>query len=225
MTPASAQDAYNWTGFYIGAQAGGAANASTVYTYTVSGNFEPAGRPRPTEPEGYLFGGQLGYLYQFGPAVIGIEGAAIYPALRGTLSENPPPAGNNYNTRTDVGAMHMLTGRAGIAWDRLLMYGKAGWVWTRYDFEASFQNRDGPGGTNGSTVRISNTFSDDGPVYGAGIEYALSRNFTLGVEWLHMDFGTSDEVTLQTTNSGITTEKLRASHEIDTVTARLNYRF
>jgi hypothetical protein len=38
-------------------------------------------------------------------------------------------------------------------------------------------------------------------------------------------FGTAGVVTLVTTNSGIRTEKLVASHEIDPVTARLSVRF
>ena len=40
-----------------------------------------------------------------------------------------------------------------------------------------------------------------------------------------MDFGTSDVVTLTTTNSGILTEKLKASHEVDSVMGRLNFKF
>ena len=45
------------------------------------------------------------------------------------------------------------------------------------------------------------------------------------VEWQRMDFGTSDVVTLTTTNSGILTEKLKASHEVDSVMGRLNFKF
>jgi outer membrane immunogenic protein len=222
---ARADEPFNWTGFYMGAHAGGPTDASTVYTYTVAGNFEPAGRPRPTEPDGYLFGVQTGYLWQLGPAVFGIEGSGSYPAMRGTLKENPPPAGNDYQTHTDVSAILIAAGRLGLAWDRLLLYGKAGYGWSRFNFDASFFNRDGPGGTNGSQVRINHTFDASAPVYGAGIEYALGPHVILGVEYLRMDFGTSDVVTLNTVNSGILTEKLKASHEIDTLSARLNFKF
>ena len=94
-----------------------------------------------------------------------------------------------------------------------------------FDFQATFHNRDGPMGSNGSVVKIANTFNVDTPVFGGGLEFALSDRITLGVEYLRLDFGTSGEVTPATTNSGIKTEKLVASHEIDTVTARLNVRF
>jgi outer membrane immunogenic protein len=229
-TAASAQQTYNWSGLYAGIHAGATADASTVYTYTVAGNFEPADRPRPTEPEGLFLGGHVGYLYQFGSLVAGVEAGATQTALHGVLKENPPPTGNDYQTRTDTGPLYMVTGRLGVAWDRLLMYGKAGWAWTDYDFEATFFNKDGPLdkngiATNGSQVRIANSFSADAPVWGLGAEYALARHVTVGIEYMRMDFGTSDVTTLTTTNSGIKTEKIRASHEIDTVTARVNFRF
>ena len=56
-------------------------------------------------------------------------------------------------------------------------------------------------------------------------ELALHRNVTLGVEWQRIDFGTSDVVTLKTTNSGILTEKLKADDSVDALTARLNFKF
>jgi outer membrane immunogenic protein len=220
-----ADSGFNWTGFYVGIHGGVPTDASTVYTYTVSGNYEPAGRPRPTEPDGWLAGGHIGYLWQFGQIVAGIEGSATYTDMSDVLRENPPPRGNDYRTSTETGPIYMATGRLGVAWNRLLAYGKAGWAWTEFDFQATFHNRDGPYHSNGSVVKISNTFHENAPVYGAGLEYALSQNLSLGLEYMRMDFGTSDVVTLKTTNSGITTEKLRASHEIDTVTARLNFKF
>jgi outer membrane immunogenic protein len=222
---ARADPPHKWTGFYVGLHAGAPIDASTVYTYTVGGTFEPAGRPRPTEPEGWIAGGHLGYLWQLGPLVIGAEGSATWTSLSGTLLENPPPAGNDYRTTTETGPLYMAAGRLGLAWDRVLLYGKAGWAWTEFDFQATFHNRDGLMGANGSVVKIANTFNVDAPVFGGGLEFALTDNIRIGVEYMRVDFGTSGVVTLTTTNSGITTEKLVASHEIDIVTARLNYRF
>jgi opacity protein-like surface antigen len=65
----------------------------------------------------------------------------------------------------------------------------------------------------------------DGPVNGLGAEYAFTKNVTLGLEWRRIDFGTSDVVTLKTTNSGILTEKLKADHSVDALTAWLNFKF
>ena len=220
------QGRFNWSGLYLGANIGTVTDGGSTYTYTVAGNFEPAGRPRPNDMDGMLYGAQIGYQYQLPVGlVVGVEAAALFGNTDALLLENPAPTGNDYRTTTDGGPIYIVAGRLGFALDRLLLYAKGGWAWTETDFQATFYNRDGPMGSNGSQVKIANTFEWDGFVWGAGAEFALARNITVGVEYMRMDFGTSDVVTLKTTNSGITQEKLRASHEIETVTARLNYRF
>lgn len=217
---------FNWTGFYVGADLGTTVSGGSVFTYTESGNFEPAGRPRPVDADGEYFGGvHVGYLHQMGQFVIGAEGGVILGGRSGILSENPPPDGNDYNTLASGGPVWMLAARLGFALDRALIYGKAGYAMSDVDFSASFFNKDGEDGANGSKVAISHSFGMSGPVYGGGIEYALTDRITIGVEYLRFDFGTSGVVELNTTNSGITTEKLEASHAIDTVAARLNFKF
>lgn len=225
-TPALADGPYNWNGVYIGAHGGVITSGDAIYTYTEAGNFEPADRPRPTDfDDEAVYGIHGGYLFQLGQAVLGIEGSATFNSASGELLENPPPTGNDYQTKSDAGNIYVLTGRLGYAFDRLMIYGKAGYAWSDVDFEASFFNKDGEGGSNGSKVRISNNFNFDGPVYGGGVEFALTQNITFGAEWLRHDFGSSDVETLTTTNSGITTEKVKASNEIDTITGRLNFKF
>lgn len=218
---------FSFTGFYLGALAGMAMDGGSEYTYTVAGNYEPAGRPRPTDlDDDILYGGFAGYQFQLPIGiVVGAEAAVIAGKMRGVLKENPPPAGNDYQTKTDGDLIYMATGRIGYAYDRLHVYGKAGWAWTETDFEATFYNRDGPMGSNGSQVKIANKFEWDGFVWGAGAEFAITPNLILGVEYMRMDFGSSDEVTLRTTNSGITQEKLKANHEVDTLMARLSVKF
>lgn len=225
-TPALADEPFNWTGAYVGAHAGIIVDGGATYTYTVAGNFEPAGRPRPTDlSDEAVYGIHAGYLHQFGQIVAGLEASATFSDASGVLKENTPPVGNDYQTKSEAGNLYAITGRLGYAFDRLMVYGKAGYAWTDVDFEATFFNKDGPGGTNGSKVRIANGFDFDGPVVGAGIEYAFTKNVTLGIEYLHYDFGDTGVATLATTNSGILTEKLKADYDLDTVTARLNFKF
>jgi outer membrane immunogenic protein len=61
--------------------------------------------------------------------------------------------------------------RLGYAMDRTLIYGTVGIAATRLD-----------GGAAGSSGFV-------GAVYGAGIEWAWTRNWTVRVEYLHYDFG------------------------------------
>lgn len=225
-TAAHAQPSHNWTGGYLGGHAGIIVDGGVDYTYTDAGNFEPADRPRPTDlTDEAVFGFHAGYLHQFGQFVAGLEASATLSNADGVLAENPPPKGNDYQTKTQAGNLYAITGRLGFAIDRLMIYGKGGYAWTDVDFDASFFNKDGPEGENGTKVAIGNTFDFDGPVIGAGFEYAITQNITLGVEYLHYDFDTSGVATLDTTNSGITSERVKADYDLDTVTARLNFKF
>lgn len=214
-----------WSGFYVGAHAGKVVDGDASYTYTETGNYEFAGTTKLIDIDDAVYGVQAGYLHQFGWLVVGAEGSVTFGGFDGEIRENPPPVGNDYVTSTEGDNIYALTGRAGFAFERFLAYGKAGYAWTDYDFSASFFNKDGPGGTNGTQVKISNSFNEAGPVYGGGVEFALTEHITLGAEYLRYDFGSSDVVTLNTTNSGIKTEKVESDYTIDTVQARLNFKF
>jgi outer membrane immunogenic protein len=214
---AAANGSGKWTGFYIGGHAGYAFNGDAVYTYTEAGNFEPADRPRPTELEGAIGGAQLGFNYQMGGLVLGIDGTYSAADLNDTLLENPLPAGNDYRTNSSVDYLATVTGRAGLALDYVLLYAKGGVAFTTVEFDASFISGD-------SRTSIKNDFDRTGWVAGIGMEVALTRNWTVGIEYAHMDFGT-ENVTLPVTNSGITQEKLDLDFAIDTVTARVSYKF
>jgi outer membrane immunogenic protein len=215
----------NWNGLYVGAHVGKAVDSEASVTYLETGNYEAAGTTKSLDTDDTIYGVQAGYLHQFGSFVIGAEGSVSFGEFEGEIKENPPPVGNDYVTRIEGGNIYALTGRAGFAFERFLAYGKAGYAWTDYDFSATFFNKDGPGGTNGTQVRIGKSFDVSGPVYGGGIEFALTENITIGAEYLRYDFDSSDAVTLNTTNSGITTEKVSTDYAIDTVQARVNFKF
>jgi outer membrane immunogenic protein len=215
--PAVADGSGMWTGFYVGGHAGYAFSGDAVYTYTETGNFELAGRPRPTELEGFIGGGQIGLNYQVGGLVLGIEGTYSAGDLQDTLVENPLPTGNDYRTNSNLSYLATASGRAGLAFNWLLLYAKGGVAFTTVDFDASFIN-------GSARTSISNDFDRTGFVAGGGLELALSRNWTFGIEYAHMDFG-SENVTLPVTNSGITQEKLDFDFAIDSVSARVNYKF
>jgi outer membrane immunogenic protein len=90
--PPIAASAFSWTGFYIGAHAGygrsdtsvelspGHPNAITFFTL---GAVVPS---LETRPDGFLGGGQLGYNYQQGPIVYGIEADISYSRVRGSTA-------------------------------------------------------------------------------------------------------------------------------------------
>jgi outer membrane immunogenic protein len=74
-----------------------------------------------------------------------------------------------------------VTAKFGWAWDRTLIYGKAGW---------------GSENINSTATPTFAGFNDDrrtgGLVLGGGIEYAMAPNWSIGVEYLHVDVRSPD---------------------------------
>jgi len=162
---------YNWTGIYIGVNAGygsGSSNWSDGPTGT-TGSF-------PTS--GFLVGGTLGANYQIGEYVFGIEGDGDWTNLSGNSGMTcgaiaavvPPPT----SCQTQGEWLATLRGRLGYAFDRILIYGTAGAVF------GNIQAGLNPPLTFDNAIEA-------GWTVGAGVEYAISPNWTLKVEYLFVD--------------------------------------
>jgi hypothetical protein len=111
---AATSDHYNWSGFYLGLNAGGAFGVNTV---TASGG---GGTASVKEP-GFLGGAQFGANYQTGSMVWGFE--ADYDASTQTKSL---PTGALTGSTSATPWFATLRGRAGLAFDRTLLYATAG---------------------------------------------------------------------------------------------------
>jgi outer membrane receptor protein involved in Fe transport len=107
-------DRYNWSGFYLGLNAGGAFGINTM---TASGG---GGSASVKEP-GFLGGAQVGANYQTGPVVWGFE--ADYDA---STQNKSLPAGVLTGSTSQTPWFATLRGRVGMAFDRTLVYGTAG---------------------------------------------------------------------------------------------------
>jgi outer membrane immunogenic protein len=84
-----------------------------------------------------------------------------------------------------------IAARAGIAFDRTLVYGKAGWVWGKFDFlvtDASFN------GVGNPLAIFTRTGSDtlDGLLLGVGIEHAITNNWTVKLEYNYLRYGSKE---------------------------------
>jgi outer membrane immunogenic protein len=105
---------YNWTGFYIGLNGGGAfGNSSWTDPISPTGNFNVSGA---------LFGGTIGGNYQFGSVVVGIEADGQWADIRGTTFNGC----GNFGCETKTDWLATVRGRVGYAWDRVLLYGTGG---------------------------------------------------------------------------------------------------
>ncbi|TGQ19249.1 MAG: porin family protein [Mesorhizobium sp.] len=158
---------FSWTGFYVGGQAGGGWNDSHW-----SGGFVPFN----TNGSGGIFGGQIGYNYQIGQYVLGIEGDLAGSTVKGD-NQCSIDVGTACETKQDY--LGSVRGRLGYAFDRFLIYGDAGVAFTKY----KIAEVDAANQTFGGGSRV-------GWTAGLGAEYALTDHWTAGVEWNYYDFGT-----------------------------------
>jgi outer membrane immunogenic protein len=192
-------DAFNWTGFYIGANVGGAWSQAN-WTNPVSGLGDHL------SGAGVIGGGQIGANYQVGSWVFGVEGEFSGTSLRPSDTD---AAGFQHSTSVDWTST--VTGRLGYAWNRALIYGKGGVA-----FADERDTITSPLGVSASTGNQTRT----GWTAGGGVEYALDRNWSAKIEYDYLGLGTqSVPATLPGGAPG------SVNLNIQKVIAGVNYRF
>jgi outer membrane immunogenic protein len=149
---------------------------------------------------GGLAGGTAGYNWQLGRGVLGLESDVDWSSLQGT-STTLCPGCTTHNDR-----LATVRGRAGLAFDRFMPYVTGGLAVG--DIHATAPGFAGNSETNaGWTV-------------GAGLEYALTNNWSAKAEYLHVDLGK-----LNCGFSCGTTANNNVSVRSDQVRGGLNFRF
>lgn len=214
---------YNWSGFYIGGHVGAkwADHDGDIFLDNAVG-FTPlglAGFGNGGEDEtAFKGGGQIGFNWQAGGWVFGIEGDFSATSLERTfvccgplVPPNTFVVGDTFSVKNDWQAS--VRGRLGYAWDRFLVYGTGG---------VAFANLEATVALVGVPGFFSASDTLTGWTAGGGIEFGLWDNWSLGVEYRFSSFDASD---FALGNLGIF--PLRSSFDLETheVTARLNYRF
>ena len=178
-----AQATYNWTGLYIGALLG-ADWGSTNWTFTDDGG--------TTNPRfaGLLGGGEIGYNYQAGKWVFGIESDAGETNARGA---RPCPTGFFYNCEINTNWLATATARVGYAyWDRVLVYAKGGAAIAQDRAESWCNTVSQPtipaAGLAGCPSQ-SDSKVKAGLTVGFGSEFGLSQNVSVKSEIMYFDLG------------------------------------
>ena len=177
--PVAAAPAFSWTGCYVGAHVGG----SQIHSFA-STNFEGSGSTGDNGT-GTIAGGQVGCNYQAGNWVFGVEGEGSWSNSQATnsLFVTPVAPFDNVSLTTKNTSDFSIAGRAGFAFDRTLIYGKGGWAWGSFDYNSTLNCCFvAPSLTSGS-------FNASGFLVGAGIEHALTRNWTIKFEYDYLGFG------------------------------------
>ncbi|HTV34582.1 MAG TPA: outer membrane beta-barrel protein [Methylocella sp.] len=180
---------FTWTGIYIGGQVG--------YGWGGGGNsfsgFDPAtgvaftANPGGT-PNGVIGGAHVGYQYQIQQFVLGLEGSVDGSSLSSSGAASFPD-GTFLTTSSNADIQGSIRGKLGWAWDRLLIYATGGVAFGGFNTDVSVFNT---GATNGGfpfygSANVSDTRV--GWTVGGGIEYAITNNWWVQVEYRYTDFG------------------------------------
>jgi outer membrane immunogenic protein len=190
---------YNWSGMYIGAHVGAGWGDKCFAEVGVGGD-------GCHEGDGWLGGGQIGYNWQSGNVVFGVEFSGSIADITGS---HPSLIDPNFVYSSDVSSVFMLTGRVGYAFDRLLAYVTGGGAWVRDRTEVALV------GVGSDSVKQTRS----GWTIGAGLEYAFSPNWSIAGQYNYIDLGDKD-VSFPLAQFTVNTEQ-----DLHLATVRLNYRF
>jgi outer membrane immunogenic protein len=154
--PRYVEPAASWAGWYIGAHAGAAwQQAQSDYGFSFS-------------KTAFIGGGQLGYNWQHGNFVFGLEGD-----ISGLAGKNKFYDGFSSSIRW----LSTVRGRFGLAVGDTMVYTTAGVAF---------------GGVKHEIAPYSSTKTQVGWTVGGGVEHMWTRNWTIGLEGLFVDLGRSN---------------------------------
>jgi outer membrane immunogenic protein len=220
---------FQWEGFYLGANLGGHWGQDRITTSADSaGQFGGGGAaaidgvtPVTLDPSGFIGGAQAGYNWQFGSAVVGIEGDVNW--LRGTAGRtlggfaviNPSDVMTN---STQSNFLATVRPRLGWAFDRVLVYVTGGYAYGR------LQTSDTFGFFGNTATGTANAVShSSGWTAGTGAEWAFFDNWSVKLEYLYVNLGTFNNIIPGP--DAATNITVHHNYSDNIVRAGLNYRF
>jgi outer membrane immunogenic protein len=170
---------FSWTGFYVGINAGLSAGNFNQNEY-YDGGYDYSDSSRSS---GFSGGGQVGFNYQFANnIVIGVEADFQGSTLKGTYYNE---GYNGYSAQygTKLQWWGTARGRIGYAFGNILPYVTGGFAYGHTNTSYTYSN-----GSYYSSASFGGTHG--GWTAGAGVEYALTHNLTMKIEYLYTDLGT-----------------------------------
>lgn len=198
---------FSWTGLYVGTHVGWGNSRMDIQ------GFDSAGLPTvfntgSTDVSGVIFGGQIGYNWQFAPQwIVGVEGQIAGTSMTGF---NYPAACCWMHSKVD--ALASVTGRLGwTPFDpRTMIYVKGGWAWIKNEYLFSYG--------------LNTTENQSGWTLGGGFEWAptWASNWSFFAEYAYYQFDHHNTVVF---GSSTSPSSASIKQNINTVKVGANYRF
>jgi outer membrane immunogenic protein len=215
------QPVYDWTGFYIGGNAGWGWSTSKSTEIAPGSGAYPVGTVfTPRNSNGWLGGVQAGYNYQVARNfVVGLEAEYTWADITGTsvtVSTVPRFAGFTAISSSKLTDFALGTARLGYAADNWLFYVKGGVAWGQFNGSGVANNANG-------TLFETSTFGGNsaGWVVGIGTEWGFAPGWSARIEYDHIAFDPRPVLINGTVNLSNTS----SASNVDLVRAGINYRF
>lgn len=210
VPPAPLPVIYNWSGFYIGGN-GGWGSSRNCWDFVTAAGLVVA--DACSDRSGGLIGGQIGYRWQTGGWVFGLEAQGDWADLSNTRLSL---IDQRFSTRVRTDGIGLFTGQVGYAWNAALFYVKGGAAVTSnsYDILTTI---------DGLSVASANSTRWGGAV-GVGFEYGFTPNWSVGLEYDHLFMGDANN-SFSVANPIVAGALNRINQDVDMVTLRINYRF
>ena len=204
--PAHAQVQNPWNGLYVGLNGG--------YAWQdIGGTFDGTGTVTNLtgiDLNSAIVGGQIGYNWQSGQFLLGVEFDAMTLAGGGE-NINVASAPNAAVVGADMNHLASVRARLGWAINNWLLFGSVGWGFSEFEFTENV-----PATGFAGKVRLE----DSGLVYGGGVEWMLAYGVSVRAEYLRYDLG--DSSPLASTFPSVDPGDRIAFDNIDVARAALN---
>jgi outer membrane immunogenic protein len=161
--PPIVSPATNWSGFYIGAM-GGYASESSSDDVIVGVAADP-------RMKGGFGGGTIGYNWQTGQFVFGLEADAAFAGIDASATAF------GITAESEIRSLGTVRGRIGMAFDTVLLYATGGYAWADNKFTVTIP-----------PVSVSESNFHHGWTVGAGVEWMFAPRWSVKFEYLYRDF-------------------------------------
>ena len=160
---------FSFQGFYVGSHAGIVSGETTGDPGLPAGLFST-----DFNLAGAMAGGQIGYNWQTGNTVLGVEGTYSYSTVQGDTT-----CVLILNCKREIDWVATAVGRLGMVYGRTLSYGFAGVAWADVNTDISIV---GVNILSGSATHV-------GWTTGFGFEHAFTNGISGKIEYAHIDLG------------------------------------
>jgi outer membrane immunogenic protein len=204
---------YDWTGLYIGLNGGG---GSARKCWDINNNAGAAVAPAVSEgchnATGGMVGGQIGYRWQTGGWVFGVDAQGDWADLTGT---NASQFAAGVSNRTRVDALGLFTGQVGYAFSNVLWYVKGGGAVTHDKYNGLV--------TASGVVLDQAQETRWGGTVGTGVEVSFAPNWSVALEYDHLFLGSRNNTFVNSVGTLTRVDNIR--QDVDMGTVRVNYRW